>query len=560
LDSTVQKSGSAGAALLQQCSVQLQNCSFDSNTAQQDAGALMVHQATELSLVNTNFSNNVAALGVGGALTVTGALQTPGSAAAAVKLASAEQTAASQFASTAATAVFVGLQDCSFTGNAAPAGSGGAAVFNSQLGSLTVSCKSCSFAENSGGGDGGGVAAFGQTVFDCIDCSADSNKADGSGGWMYCSGCSSMSLTGGSSTQNTAGAAGGAVACQGCAAFAGTRGSYSSNTAASGGAIAVQSAAELVLDSCELAGNAAYKASDVIAATAAESNGDGGFSASPLQLQLANAMPQIWRSLYDVGSTAGASSADCSAAGSGGAVCVSSTAAAALHRCVWRDNRAVTGGAVFAAADCGSGVAGAASSDATSGSSSSGCQINMTVDSATGNVAEQAGGVLYTSTAEAVHLHSSSSSSRSSSSSTPGGLQVPWALLQQLAHDNSVGAGGYGPGAASFPAQLSLIGPEQLAIHDQQQQQQRRLYHPEQEQGQNMQQQGKHGRHLRQQQQQRVIIDQQQQQQKGSRHLLVKASSGGGSSAAAGVAGKAPSTADDNDAVGKEANVDSCVL
>jgi hypothetical protein len=473
LDSIVHLSGSAGAALLQRCSVQLHSCSFDSNTANQNAGALLVHQTAELSLVNTSLTNNTAVQGAGGALTVTGSAAARPAAAAVNTLSSVQQTAAA-----------VSLQDCRFISNAAPAGSGGAAVFDSQLGSLTVSCKSCKFAGNSGSGDGGGAAVYGQTMFDCTDCSAESNTAGHSGGWVFCSGCSNMSLTGGRSIDNTAGAAGGAVACNGCAAFSGLQGSYSRNAAAAGGAVAVQSAVTVVLDSCGFEGNAATRASAAAAADAA-----GGFPASAVShLRLADALPVQWQLLYGIGSAAAAAtSADCSAAGSGGAVCISSTAAARLEGCSWQNNRAATGGAVFAAAAC--------SSDA---SDSRGCLISMSVDSAVGNSADEAGGVLYTSTPSAIQLHSSSSST---SDVLPG-------LLQQLAGDNSVGAGGYGPGAASFPAQLSLITPEQSG--------------QQQQVGMMVQQLGRHGRRLL----------QRQQQQQGSAALFTQAQTDGGSRAA----------------------------
>jgi hypothetical protein len=552
LASVVYQSGSAGAALLQRCFVQLHSCSFDSNRAQQDAGALLVHQPVELFLANSSFHNNTAALGAGGALTVTGSSSLRPAAAVSKIISTAQTvnaTTPAVFKAAAPAAVAVSLQDCSFTSNAAPAGIGGAAVFDSQLGSLTVSCRSCKFAENSGGGDGGGAAVSGQTVFDCVNCSANDNTAGRSGGWLYCSGCSSMTLTGGSSSSNSASAAGGAVACQGCGAFAETQGSYSSNTAASGGAVAVQSAAEVTLESCGFDSNSAASSLAAAAAATAVNGGAADVPASLPQLHLAGAMPFSWQMLYGVGSAAAAAaSTDCSAAGSGGAVCISSTAAARLDSCEWHNNTANTGGAVFASAVCDS----SASSSSSSSSSSSVCQISMSVSEATGNSAEEAGGFLYTSTPEAIQLYSSSSSSSGGVAS--GGSEVPVGMLQQLAQDNSVSPGGYGPGAASFPALLSLVRPEQPNQQPNQQQQQRRrqrrhlleqsqppLLHQQQE-LEGMLQWDRTGR--------RLLEQQQQQQQQASLARLVEVPREGSSrSATTKTFGEEPPAAKDTSAV-----------
>jgi hypothetical protein len=456
---------------MQSCAVQIDSCTFDDNTAERSAGALLVRQPLQLLLVNASLTNNTATQGVGGAMVVTGLVTGQAAAAVVYKLTAVDQTPPAAAAATAAAEVR--MQDCSFISNAASAGSGGAAVFDSQLGGLTVSCKSCKFAGNSVGGDGGGIAAYGQTEFDCVDCSSNDNSAGCSGGWMFCSGCSSVSLTRGDNTNNSAAAEGGAVACQGCSTFSGNEGSYISNAAASGGAVAVQSAADVTLQSCDFnSNNAEQQKSNGISWNANTSNSSGAdvVLASLLQLQLADTLPLQWQLLYGVGAAAAAAKMDCSTMGSGGAVCVSNAAAARLDDCEWHNNRASTGGAVFASATaaCSASTAAptavASTADSSSSSSSGQCLVKMTVTSATGNSADQAGGVLYTSTPDAIQLHSSSSSGDVS-----GGFQAPWSLLQQLQRDNTVGAGGYGAGAASFPAQLSLVRPEQPERQQQQQ-------------------------------------------------------------------------------------------
>jgi hypothetical protein len=530
LESVVHPRGSAGAALMQSCAVQIDSCTYDRNTAEQSAGALLVRQPSQLLLVNSSLTNNSAAQGVGGAMVVTGLVTGRAAAAVVYKLTALEP------APPAAAAAEVRMQDCSFISNAASAGSGGAAVFDSQLGGLTVSCKTCKFAGNSGGGDGGGIAAYGQTEFDCADCSANDNTAGRSGGWMFCSGCSSVSLTRGDNTNNSAAAEGGAVACQGCSAFAANEASYSSNAAASGGAVAIQFAADVTLQSCEFnENNAEQQGSDSIRWNAITSNSSDAavVPARLLQLQVANSLPLQWQLLYGVGAAAAAAKMDCSTVGSGGAVCVSSAAAARLDDCEWHDNRASTGGAVFAseAAACSASTGSlTADSNSSSSSSSSECLVKMTVTSATGNSADQAGGVLYTSTPGAIQLHSSSSSSSSSSSGdVSGSFQAPWSLLQQLQRDNTVGVGGYGAGAASFPAQLSLVRPEQP---EQQQQ--------EEEGTTQVTQLGRRSRRLLQQQQQH-------QQQESASRMLAQV----GSAPTMAVDRMAPATADDASAAGE---------
>lgn len=165
------------------------------------------------------------------------------------------------------------------------------------------------------------------------------------------------------------------------------------------------------------------------------------------QLLLVDELPVTWQMLYGVGSAAAAVSVGCSSGGAGGGLCVAGAAKAQLNDLTLTDNTGTTGGAVFAAAACGSVLEDVA-----------GCRIDLVNLTATGNKATAAGGALYSSTPQAVQLSGAEPGSQDQS----GLHQSP--LLQQLMRDNSVAAGGYGPGAASYPARLSLMDPAQMMM------------------------------------------------------------------------------------------------
>jgi hypothetical protein len=69
--------------------------------------------------------------------------------------------------------------------------------------------------------------------------------------------------------------------------------------------------------------------------------------------------------------------------------------------------------------------------------------------SASDNIAQQGGGVLFTSSPAAVQLAAAAGDSKGSTEEM---------LVRQLSDENRVAPGGYGPGAASLPAALSFLG------------------------------------------------------------------------------------------------------
>jgi hypothetical protein len=133
-------------------------------------------------------------------------------------------------------------------------------------------------------------------------------------------------------------------------------------------------------------------------------------------------------------------------------------------------NRGSTGGALFASADC----------EAVAGGCSMG-QVNVTGLTARDNTATEAGGVMYTTTPDAVNVGDAGQDPTSAAAQ-----QRREQIVRQLSESNTVGGNGYGPAVASFPTMLSLMYPiqedistaafeaqanEQAALTQQQQQQ-----------------------------------------------------------------------------------------
>lgn len=116
-------SGTAGAALLQRSALSFTACNISDNSADHDAGALLVQQPSHLAMVDSVIGGNRALDGVGGGVVVRGT----GKSAA------------------------VTLQGCVFHGNVATVGSGGAVLLDSGLGVLEVACHGCHFENNTAG-------------------------------------------------------------------------------------------------------------------------------------------------------------------------------------------------------------------------------------------------------------------------------------------------------------------------------------------------------------------------------------------------------------------------
>jgi hypothetical protein len=430
--------GSAGGLLLQRSTLTVRDGSLTSNSADWDAGALLLQQPSSFSISSSTFGSNTAREGSGGGLVARGG----------------------------GPAVASGvLSNCSFAGNSA-AGSGGSAVLDSGIGLLDVQYEQCTFDGNTAGLDGGGVAAMGPTALHCSGCDGVRHSAAGSGGWMSCQGCRSLILQGSSSSGNQAAAAGGAVSCSGCGVFQTRDSSYSSNAASNGGGLAVQATADVGISGCQFAANRA----------AAQELGVAG-AADPLQRML-HQLPQAWQALYagpaaEAAAPGSSSSSSSQAWGAGGAVFVSGAGAAVLVSNTLNNNSGSTGGAIYASVASACQMPGQGYPNSTqagsSSSSNASCQIQLANVTATDNAASLAGGVLYTSTPQALLLgtevitSSSSSSGSSSISVQPASAEQQRQLLQQLAADNSAGGSSsadvdsYWSGAASSPVRLSLL-------------------------------------------------------------------------------------------------------
>lgn len=420
-ESLMHVQGSAGAALIQRSTLNLSESLLTGNSAEWDAGALMLQQPERCSMDADEFTQNSVKRGVGGAIVLRGVgARAEGS-----------------------------LKSCSFTDNAALLGSGGAIVLDSGLGPLEVQFEGCNFSRNAAGQDGGAVAATGPTDIYCSGCMSERNNASRSGGWLACSGCQNTQLTDCSSMSNTAAAgAGGSVSCTGCASVTVRGDSYSSNAAVAGGAVALQSTAAVDVSGCSFDSNSAAAAAPGLAAAAtAAAIGSRGRRA-----RLATKMPAGWQVLFGAG--AGGGELGCNTAGSGGGLCVADATHAVLADTRLSDNIGRTGGAVFASATC-TGQQPTAETTTNSSAAGGSCAVRLVNISATGNEATEAGGALYTSTPQAVQLAESHGDS-----STAGRMnQDAQAVLQQLQHDNTAANGSYGSGAASSPVRLAFMQP-----------------------------------------------------------------------------------------------------
>jgi hypothetical protein len=439
--------GSAGGLLLQRSTLTVANTQLTGNSADWEAGALLLQQPGQFTIRSSRFDSNTARDGSGGGLVARGG------------------------GPSLATGV---ISNCSFDRNTA-AGSGGSVVLDSGIGLLEVQYEQCTFSGSAAGLDGGGIAAAGPTVLQCRECEATGHTAARIGGWLSCLGCRSLILQDSSSSGNQAAAAGGSVSCNGCGVFESQGSSYSDNVASDGGALAVQATADVGIDSCQFDSN---EATAQQASAAAEED--------PRQ-QLLHQLPPAWQALY-AGADAEAAitgSSSSSQGGAGGGMLVAGVGSAVLVSNTLRNNSGSTGGAIYASVASSCATTGQAfltskarSSSSSSSSSSSGgggrssgssssnssCQIQLANLTANDNTASLAGGVLYTSTPKALQLETEvTSSSGSSTSVQPATGEQQQQLLQQLAADNSAGAGSSQDvdscrsGAASAPVRLSLL-------------------------------------------------------------------------------------------------------
>lgn len=125
--SLVYVSGTAGGALLQRSTIKARDCAIDQNSADVDAGALLLQQPAAVEVSRSSFMSNTAHQGVGGGLVVRGTGRTAA----------------------------VGFRECQFRGNLAAQGSGGALLIDSGLGVVELSCEECDFDDNDAGQVGG---------------------------------------------------------------------------------------------------------------------------------------------------------------------------------------------------------------------------------------------------------------------------------------------------------------------------------------------------------------------------------------------------------------------
>jgi hypothetical protein len=423
--------GVGGGALLQRASLHLSGCQLVNNTAATDGGGLYLDDLRALDASDCVLERNTATAGRGGGAVISGGGNSNAL-----------------------------MSRIRFASNAAPAGSGGGLHVDASLGAADVKCGQCSFQGNMAGQDGGGFAALGLASLDCSACSAAANTAGQRGGWIHCSGCTALRLSQSNASENSAGGAGGAVSCEGCGQVDAQAGAFTGNAGASGGGLAVRGAVSINIAGLDVQNNTAA------ALTSAPVPASG-------QVARASSFPPAWQGLYGVGTAAAtgagaaagaaAASLGCSYPGVGGGLCLSGARTMVLTGSQLLNNSAAAGGAVYASASC-SAAAGAA--DAADADDNHPCQVDITAVSADGNGAADAGGVLYTSTPRILRLAKSEQQMQQmqqqqlpqSASSNGVGL-LDSQLLEQLAQDNSVQSGGYGPAVASFPARMSLLVP-----------------------------------------------------------------------------------------------------
>lgn len=424
--------GVGGGALLQHASLRLSGCQLVNNTAATDGGGLYLDDLRALDASDCVLERNTATAGRGGAAVISGGGNSNAL-----------------------------MSRVRFASNAAPAGSGGGLLVDASLGAADVKCGQCSFQGNMAGQDGGGFAALGLASLDCSACSAAANTAGQRGGWIHCSGCTALRVSQSKASENSAGGAGGAVSCEGCGQVDAQAGAFTGNAGASGGGLAVRGAVSINIAGLDVQNNTAA------ALTSAPVPASG-------QVARASSFPPAWQGLYGVGTAAataagaaaGAAAAGigCSYPGVGGGLCLSGARTMVLTGSQLLNNSAAAGGAVYASASC-SAAAGAV--DAADADDNHPCQVDITAVSADGNGAADAGGVLYTSTPRILRLAKSEQQMQqkmqqqqlTQSASSNGVGLLDSQLLEQLAQDNSVQSGGYGPAVASFPARMSLLVP-----------------------------------------------------------------------------------------------------
>lgn len=264
--------------------------------------------------------------------------------------------------------------------------------------------------------DGGGIYATGQASITSANCTSHNNTAAQQGGWLSCSGCTKLAVKPHSSQGDTAGAAGGAIACNGCAQLVLQQAQFTSCAAGDGGAVAAQSTRRVNITGCIFANTKAVP---------------GHRCMLTAQFHRLAAVAEAWGGLY-------AASLPCSGTGAGGALHIEGAAAASIQGSSFVDSSAVLGGAVSASTHCAV-MAGTHYPD---------CRLSVSNVLATGNVATGAGGVLFSTTPTELDLDRAT-------------LQGGQHMLQQWTSNNTVAAGGFGPGAASVPTRFSLLAPQQ---------------------------------------------------------------------------------------------------
>jgi hypothetical protein len=191
------------------------------------------------------------------------------------------------------------------------------------------------------------------------------------------------------------------------------------------------------------------------------------------KLGLEAELPSAWKVMYGV-MTGMDGRLTCSGDGAGGGICLAAAGSARLVGTVLEGNSGAMGGAISASSSsspsCESfkeelpsaAAAGQEKGDeqatTTTSSSSSSCNSSSSIDmvnvTSVSNSARQAGGALYTSTPKAVNMAVRHEPAAAGTAAAAAAHQER--LLQQLAVQNSVGPGGYGPGAASYPVRVTL--------------------------------------------------------------------------------------------------------
>jgi hypothetical protein len=325
---------------------------------------------------------------------------------------------------------------------------GGAVRIDSALGPCKAVLNHCVFIGNTAKQNGGSVAASGPAEFACSSCNVQNSTAKTSGGWLSCTGCASVTVTGSGRSRNCGAAmAGGVIYCERCGSVHLADLTMTENSAGSGGAVAVQDSQDVAIDGCEFEQNAAGQQPLLQQQQLSSRHSSRSLLAYALTDDV-SLWPGLWQQMYQTSWVA--SGSDCSSSdGLGGALCLATAGGATVSNSAYKSNTAARGGAVAASAACSAG----------SSSNSSACVVQLADVTAVGNAARDAAGFLYTSTPQAVQLAGSGSSSASTH-------QQQQALLEQLQQDNSVAEGGYGPGVASAPTNLSFIGPMQSTWQD----------------------------------------------------------------------------------------------